>query len=537
MPEATRRPAATWIPLGLVLAVGLFVRLVFAGIAPMFLEGDSQSYLLPGWELANGYGFSPELRRAPLYPLFIAASFRLFGQDLNALALAQHAVGLATVGLTFLLARRLFGTAAGFLAGLAVAVSGPQLIYERYLMTEALFGCLLALAALAMVAALRPSVAPSPAKPVCSGHRWRPIVSSPLLPLLAGLAIGPAALTRPVAQAILPLFVLALLLGVPRWRPALKAAGLALLGYGLLVLPWMARNLAAHETPAAAGGLGRSLIARTVKYDSLFDWKRLSETYDGRDDLPARARILLYNKRGQIPNSRSVRPYQDALIRDLGLTQGQSETVMRQIALEAIARRPADYLAGSLRFTGLLLLGSEERLQSHWKQRANKEWAEQWDDRLDFLVKPVSHWPDEDNRDHGSFDDSPKLLAAATLLTELYQPARVAWPLLSLALVGGWFAVRKPSRRPALLLATTALALLALSAFLDGPVPRYRYPLDPLIAVLAAGGVSGAAELLGAGHRWRQRARTRRSRSDDLAVPLSDGDGTPIPSASGTGPG
>jgi 4-amino-4-deoxy-L-arabinose transferase-like glycosyltransferase len=167
--SAIRRPAASWIPLGLVLALGLGVRLIFAGTSPMFLEGDSQSYLLPGWELANGYGFSPELRRAPLYPLFIAATFRLFGPDLDVVALAQHIVGLGTVGLTYLIARRLFGTAAAILAGLAVAVSGPQLIYERYLMTEALFGCLLALAALAMVATLRPSVAPSPAKPVSSG--------------------------------------------------------------------------------------------------------------------------------------------------------------------------------------------------------------------------------------------------------------------------------------------------------------------------------------------------------------------------------
>jgi 4-amino-4-deoxy-L-arabinose transferase-like glycosyltransferase len=459
--EARYDKRLTWLGLGIILALGLTVRAVIADIAPVFLEGDSQSYLLPAWELAHGYQFSPELRRTPGYPLFITGSMLMLGEDLERLALAQHAIGLGTAALAFLIGRRLFGPLAGLLAGLAVSLSGSQLIYERYVMTEALFGFVLALVGLALVAAMQQPT------------RWRM--------LLAGLSIGAAALVRPVAQAVLPLFILAVIIHLPRWRPALKAVAPVLAGYAVFVAPWVARNAFAHETPAAAGGLGRSLIARTVKYDTLFDWKWLSETYGGREDLAARERMLLYRKRANIPESRSVRSYQDALIEELGLSQGQAESAMRQIAIEAIARRPLDYLGGSLFFTGQIFLGRQEPVQAHWRQRASKEWQEQWDDRLDHLVGSVT--PEQNSRQ-----------PVAAALTTIYQPAQLSWLLLILAVGACLVAAADPARRPAILLGAVVIALISLSAFLDGPVLRYRYPLDPLIAVPAAGGLVTAVE-------------------------------------------
>ena len=500
-----------WLALGAVLGVGLVARVVFAAAAPVFLEGDSQSYLLPAWELATGQGFSPELRRTPLYPLLIAATFKVLGQDLDALALVQHGLGLGTVGLTYLLGRWLFGRAAGVIGALALAVSGPQLIYERYVMTEALFGFVLAGACVLMIAALgRTGLAP-------------PFLGGGGAAFAAGLAIGVAALTRPVAQAILPLFLLALLLLLPRWRTALRAAGLALVGYALLIVPWTVRNVAAHEALTASGGLGRSLIARTVKYDTLFDWKWLSETYGGQEDVDGRARMLLYRKRGNIPEGRSVRPYQDALIKDLGLSQGQADAMMRQVALEAIGRRPVEYVLGSPRFTGVLLLGSEERLQSHWKQRANKDWAEQWDDRLDGMVEPVAAWggADEGGKQPGVLTASYQSMLAD--LTGLYQPGRFGWLLVPLFVAGSVFATRARAARPALLLGAIALVLLGLSAFLDGPVPRYRHPVEPLMSAVAAGGLTGIVhELIVLLRRRAEVARPVGTRAES-PLPLGEG--------------
>ena len=66
----------------LLLVVGAAARLAFAFRAPpLFVGGDSQTYLVPGYELAHGFGFAPILKRPPLYPLFVAFSIVLMGED------------------------------------------------------------------------------------------------------------------------------------------------------------------------------------------------------------------------------------------------------------------------------------------------------------------------------------------------------------------------------------------------------------------------------------------------------------------------
>src|SRR5215212_11180498 len=61
--------------------------------APMFVTPDSESYLLPGWELAHGQGFNPELRRTPVYSLFITVALTVVGDNLERLAAVQHLLG------------------------------------------------------------------------------------------------------------------------------------------------------------------------------------------------------------------------------------------------------------------------------------------------------------------------------------------------------------------------------------------------------------------------------------------------------------
>src|SRR5690349_19354650 len=113
-----------------LLSVAIALRAVLLFRVPVFLEGDSQSYLLPAWDLVFGNSFSPELRRAPLYPMFIAGSFVLAGQQIEALAALQHLLGVVTTLLTYVLARRWLTPLPSLLAGLLIAISGPLLIYE-----------------------------------------------------------------------------------------------------------------------------------------------------------------------------------------------------------------------------------------------------------------------------------------------------------------------------------------------------------------------------------------------------------------------
>jgi hypothetical protein len=91
-------------------------------------------------------------------------------------------------------------------------------------------------------------------------------------------------------------------------------------------------------------------------------------------------------------------------------------------------------------------------------------------------------------------------------LTRLYQPHLCAVPLAGLGLIGLLLALFVPRHRLALLPGAVVLGLLLASAALDGPVERYRYPLDPNIALLAAGGLTVSLERIW--HLLTHRRRT-----------------------------
>src|SRR5215216_6964653 len=110
------RRSVVWLSVVLVIAAAW--RLGFALRPPPFVTPDSLGYFLPGWELAQGLGFSPELRRTPAYPLFIGLVVFVMGDDLRGLTLVQHGLGVLTAGLAYALGRASFGLLAGVLAGL-----------------------------------------------------------------------------------------------------------------------------------------------------------------------------------------------------------------------------------------------------------------------------------------------------------------------------------------------------------------------------------------------------------------------------------
>ena len=496
----TRAPALKAWPrrhpdLAALLLIGLvaaLLRLAFLYRAPVFLTGDSQSHFLPGYDLARGFAFDPELRRPAGYPLFVAGVITVLGEELRALAFAQHVLGVGTALLTYGLGRLTFGRAAGLVGGLLVALNGALILSEHSVMTEAPFGTLLVAALLALLLGARAS-RPSPAGSATGGRDgdgcgrgWGWLV-------LGGALLGAAALTRPVGQILLPLVPLWLLLR-GGWQSALRDSALVGLGFGLLMGPWMLRNLVEHGSLTASGGLGRSLIARTIKYDTGFFDVELPPPPEG--DLKGQVRQFVRGKRNTIRNSRSVRSTQAGLIKELGLTQAQSDSLLRQVALEAIAERPGYYVFGSLRMAGQIVAGKEKEdaLQTRWVQRTDKDWVEQWEARVDHLVQPTS--PAEQRE-----------IERAAAIVGIYQPAALGAVLPILAALGLGLAALIAPLRPALLPGVAAVLLVLASAFLDGPVPRYRYPVDPLIGLFAAGAVLTLARLAVGAIRRRSPAR------------------------------
>ena len=270
LPPPARLGATPWRGIAAVFALALGLRAGLVVLAPglVALVGDyvGRYAVIAHGLLATG-GFSiaggPTAVSGPVYPLFLAAVYALFGDGETAVRLALAVVDAAQCALTFWLARRLFGARVAVLAS-AASILCPFFIFGIYRgFTEPVFMAFHAGFLVALVAALdRRSAA---------------------LAALAGALLGLATLTRAV-----PL-LLPLALAVPfavRYRSRAGALhwGALALAFVAALAPWTARNYAVfgrlvpvqtlggyHLVGAAAGDDASVPGARlqTVDQDSL----------------------------------------------------------------------------------------------------------------------------------------------------------------------------------------------------------------------------------------------------------------------------
>lgn len=241
MGNLTDRSLRRWTPWAL-LWLTLLVRVAWLSVSPTDpLEPvDAQGYHRLALNLLAGRGFSldwnppfcPTAIRTPLYPLFLAESYRLLGTEPSHAVLFNLLLEvLAAAGVTRL-GRAVGGRRVGMLAGLLYALNGTTQRFTGYLLTEPLLLPLLAAALWATVTWLR---------------RPRPGSAA-----LAGLFWGLAVLTKPNEQ-FLALGVAGLLAvaackrspaenqgrAMVRGLSSVVACGAALL---LVLAPWGVRN-------------------------------------------------------------------------------------------------------------------------------------------------------------------------------------------------------------------------------------------------------------------------------------------------------
>lgn len=444
----------------LIALVAFGLRSAFAFRVPAFVTKDSVEYVEPALALVDGGTFALAQRRTPVYPIMMAGSVALFGRDLLAITFAQHLLGIGTALFTYGIGRLTFGRAAGLLAGLGAALSSPLLIYEHYLITESVFTFFLILAMLLLVAGLK---------------RERLAYFA-----FGGLALGLAALTRPVGQAVLVALPLAAIFVFRRWRPSIMACALAGGCFALLVVPWAIRNQVVYGT-AAAASTGRFLISRSVKHERNFVFYEKSVgAYPGEDPKRTEARKIAQEVTDKRPEPGQI--FQR--IRDnLGLTEAQTDNMLKDIALEAIMRDPGLWVSGTVEMFYELLKGAPKEEDVHWHQEVHEQprVANQWGP-LNYLLEapPPAHVNEA---------------REAEWLAHIFRPSRVAWWIVGLSVIGAVLALVVPAYRSALLPFLVALVLIAVSAMLVGDVPRYRYPVDPLMYVMASGGLFGLASV------------------------------------------
>lgn len=219
----------------LIVEVAVAARLFFVLVRPIW-GGDSFEYHHSALNLVAGNGYavyasSPTVYFPPLYPLFVAGGYVLFGPVPGYVLLLQAFLGGAAAWLLYLLARRTLGERAGFVGALLAAACPFAAYYSGTILSEALTFPLLALTLLG------------------ADHLARTARRLAPLALLVGIAAALTALSS-TRFAALPIGIALMCIVGGRPRRAV-ASTLLLLACGYLVAlsPWVLRNAVTFGAP------------------------------------------------------------------------------------------------------------------------------------------------------------------------------------------------------------------------------------------------------------------------------------------------
>jgi 4-amino-4-deoxy-L-arabinose transferase-like glycosyltransferase len=233
-----------WSALLTIVAAAVAIRVVYTLVeAPWPPPGlDDQFYFsaLPKL-LADGHGFVapfkltfdhvqvPTAEHPPLYSVVLAGPALIGLDSPDAQRLAGSAFGAITIVAVGLLGRRLAGDRAGLLAAGLAAVYPTLVVADGALMSESLYGMLVALS---LLAAYRLLDAPGAGRAV-----------------VLGALTGLTALTRGEALLLLPLVLIPLLWRHGWQREGVRPTVVALLAFIVVLAPWTARNWIEFDRP------------------------------------------------------------------------------------------------------------------------------------------------------------------------------------------------------------------------------------------------------------------------------------------------
>ena len=161
----------------------------------------------------------------PLYPLFSAGCYKLFGDRFLFWRLLLAVMSSVTCLLVFSIGKRLFTQGIGYIAALICAVYPYFVFYTVFLMSETFLFFFLALSVYYFV---RLREEPG----------WR-------FGILFGVALGLTFLTRSIILGLIPFLILLLLIESPR-RFILPSI-IALVFFSLTISPWVIRNYRLHD--------------------------------------------------------------------------------------------------------------------------------------------------------------------------------------------------------------------------------------------------------------------------------------------------
>jgi 4-amino-4-deoxy-L-arabinose transferase-like glycosyltransferase len=223
-----------------ILLLALTLRVVLAVRFPL-AAGDETRYTVPAVNMLAGHGFSsdvsapylPTEHAVPLYPIFVAAVYSIFGERNLAVRIAQSVLDLLTCVLVAFVAFNLAPNSLRKIAAISAlliygCLSWFTVNWTRYILSETLVLFLTSLAVAVSILALR-------------RNRW-------LWPAV-GAICGLALLTRADSVLLVFAFVLFLVLQIARQRSSASLANLFMfcLAIPLVLAPWIIRNYVALD--------------------------------------------------------------------------------------------------------------------------------------------------------------------------------------------------------------------------------------------------------------------------------------------------
>jgi len=209
-------------------AAGLVLRVLVVAFMdiPMYIDYRGYDELAWAWAQMGGYYNGEHLTGYyPVgYPFFLSRLYLIFGHNPIAGAVANVFLSLAISYLSYLIARRVFDEKTARWTALIMLFFPSQILFVNLLASEMVFTPLFLLSILMILIAVER----------LSGRWW--------LLITAGVALGLATLTRGLTQVywllLVPVFYM-------RTRSGSKTARdtiLMLLGFAVVVTPWILRN-------------------------------------------------------------------------------------------------------------------------------------------------------------------------------------------------------------------------------------------------------------------------------------------------------
>lgn len=239
----------------LVLAALAFtLRLAFAAYVQPVPYTDFKDYWAIAIRLAHGEGYvgygpayvqqgAPSAYRPIGYPFLLSLTIRLFGESWWVAVLFQTVMGTGVVLATYRLTTRLFGSTAGWIAGVLTALIADHVMWSSVLGSEIPFALMTLLGVTLWVPKFQTAAE-------AGGTKVAELIDPSLQRLfLSGLLLGLATLIRPVLLPVAGLYLLYACLcnwGRLRSRAVLRriitSTVVLSMGMMLVITPWTVRN-------------------------------------------------------------------------------------------------------------------------------------------------------------------------------------------------------------------------------------------------------------------------------------------------------